>query len=173
VVLGIEVDIPFFSSADDCILPIQHGSIIYTKTKPFHDYPMPGTKPADFACPRGYAPENLERLQRLFLYKSSDWAYEEEVRVIKHKTNLSRNIVSSLNGSDKKRDKSGYMEIAVRVPGLSISEIYFGCRISPDHVTEIQKLAPEVPLKRCRASWRKWSLESDMPLESVIGMEIR
>lgn len=166
VVLGMEVNIPFFSSADECVLPVQQGSIIYTKTKPFHDYPMPGTEPEDFACPQRYEPENLERLQRLFLYKSSDWAYEEEVRVIKDIKRLSPNVLSSSYGPDKERDVHGPLKVGVRVPGLSICEIYLGCRTEDQDAGELQKLAPTVPLKRCRTSSRDWSLDPDMPMGS-------
>ncbi len=155
VVLGIDVDIPFFSSPEECVLPVQQGSIIYTKTKPFHAYPMPGTELADFACPLRYAPENLECLQRLFLYKSSDWAYEEEVRVIKHKTLLAPYASTNPHGPEKK---------PVRVPDLSVREIYLGCRTDDKIGADIQQLAPNVPLKRCRASSRDWSLNPDLPM---------
>jgi Protein of unknown function (DUF2971) len=177
VVLGIDVDIPFFSSPEECVLPVQQGSIIYTKTKPFHDYPMPGTELADFACPLRYAPENLERLQRLFLYKSSDWAYEEEVRVIKHKKLLAPYASTNPHGQEaclvfrflrrpqeKKRDANGPMEVVVRVPDLSVREIYLGCRADDKIGADIQQLAPNVPLKRCRVSSWDWSLNPDMPM---------
>lgn len=164
VVMGIEVNIPFFTSADECVLPVQHGSIIYTKTKPFHDYPMPGTEVADFACPQRYEPENLERLQRLFLYKSSDWAYEEEVRVIKHIKRLLPKVLSSSYGPDAETDAHGPLKVVVRVSDLSIREIYLGCRTEPAVAGELEKLAPTVPLKSCRTSARDWSLDPDVSM---------
>lgn len=164
VVMGIEVNIPFFTSADECVLPVQHGSIIYTKTKPFHDYPMPGTEVADLACPQRYEPENLERLQRLFLYKSSDWAYEEEVRVIKHKKRLLLNVLPHSSGPDTETDAYDPLKVVVRIPDLSICEIYLGCRTEDSVAGELEELAPAVPLKRCRISSRDWSLDPDMPM---------
>ena len=126
---------------------------------------MPGTELADFACPQHYVPEHLERLQRLFLYKSSDWAYEEEVRVIKHKKRLSPNVLTSSYGQEKKRDVHGRpVELIVQVPDLSVREIYLGCRTAKPIATEIQQLAPGIPLKRCRTSARDWSLDPDMPM---------
>jgi hypothetical protein len=160
VVLGIDVSIPFFSNAEECVLPVQHGSIIYTKTKPFNDYPMPGTELKDFACPQRYDAKNLERLQRLFLYKSIDWAYEEEVRVIKHKKQLLRHTTTSVI----ERDTHGPFALVVAVSNLSIREIYLGCRTEDKFDEELQELAPEVPLKRCRTSKRDWALDPDMPM---------
>lgn len=164
VVMGIEVNIPFFTSADECVLPVQHGSIIYTKTKPFHDYPMPGTEVVDFACPQRYEPENLERLQRLFLYKSNDWAYEEEVRVIKHIKRLLPKVLSSSYGPDVETDANGPLKVVVRVSDLSIREIYLGCRTEPAVAGELEKLAPTVTLKSCRSSARDWSLDPDVSM---------
>ncbi|MBT0570014.1 DUF2971 domain-containing protein [Curvibacter sp. CHRR-16] len=154
VVLGLKVNTPFFSSSEECVLPIQHGSIVYTKTKPFYAYEMPGTELEDFQCPEFFAYEEQERLQRLFLYKSSDWSYEEEVRVIKHRKRLT-NYCPQYRNDD---------ECIVRVPDLSVPEIYLGCRTCPEIEKELIKLAPDARLKRCRVSSRSWSLDPDMPM---------
>lgn len=154
IVLGIKVDTQFFSNVDKCILPIQEGGVIYAEIKPFHDYPMPGKMPANFICPKCYEPQNLERLQRVFLYKSRDWEYEDEVRVVKHKSQLP--LARKQKPSDPWR--------MVHVPDLSICEIYLGCRTEARDMDEIRQLAPHISLKRCRTSTRTWSLAPDLQM---------
>ncbi|EKM21277.1 hypothetical protein VCHENC01_4129 [Vibrio harveyi] len=61
-------------NSDEFVIPASKGDMIYTRTKPTMN---------DFGSYYGEFLNNTEEiLKRTFLFKSQDWSYEEEVRVV-------------------------------------------------------------------------------------------
>lgn len=124
-VIGFEVNKTIFSSEELNIIPVQYGNVIYTTTKPIHEFISKSERIIEVGTEVAFIPERFENLQRIFLYKPMYWAYEEEVRVVK---NIFRE-----NPEDK--FKSGEFEIIEvnghdlyiqSLPKNTIQEIYFG-----------------------------------------------
>lgn len=83
LVFGIDCNDAGLNDEMTCVLPAKHGNIIYTKSKPT-DYYNASESAHIFAGQLSRFDENfIEALSRIFLYKSSEWHYEEEVRVVK------------------------------------------------------------------------------------------
>lgn len=155
IVLGFDVDDDFFSGGDDCIIPVQYGNIIYTKTKPSHDYPIPSDENDGWIF-KNFKPENLECLQRIFLYKSADWAYEEEVRLIKGRASLK---TFCDNYGDDRDSKGRFMSAVVHIPRLQVKEVYLGSRLQPEYEEAILASADrDTSCYRCCISSRSWDL---------------
>lgn len=122
VVLGIDCKIAGFLDKEKCVLPAQYGSVIYTRTKPNFEYERSSDK-ANFQNSKiEYDSNFLDVLQRNFLYKSSEWYYEEEVRVVKS--------VKSFPGMEI-NDENGALpnsRILLALPKNAIVDIYLGQR---------------------------------------------
>jgi hypothetical protein len=156
VVLGLEVDSSFFTDASSCVVPIQYGNVIYTKTKPAHLYKYPDL---EFGSPifTKFSSDFLECLQRIYLYKSVDWAYEEEVRLVKPKSEIVKYDPQwILNGNGQIQPQCAI----IRIPDLKIKEIYLGSRINPEIAKEVHVVADQdVKIYNCSVSSRYWGLD--------------
>lgn len=125
MVLGVDSEMAGLEDEENCILPAQYGGIIYTRTKPIFGY---GKKAITFdhtASENGFNSELLQFLQRNFLYKSSEWHYEEEVRVIKSMRSLLGILPYEIDDAYWPKSSNG---AAFKIPTKSIREIYLGYR---------------------------------------------
>ncbi|WP_241606616.1 DUF2971 domain-containing protein [Rosenbergiella epipactidis] len=152
MVIGIDVEKAGLNSLSYNILPAKCGSVIYTKTKP----QQPFENSNDFSLLQGFhsdfKPDQIEALQRLFLYKSLEWSYEEEVRVIK---NINR----------PPRDPAQKKELLYLDPD-SVVEFYIGAShgYNPHAVEFFNKKIKEkftnCKVYRCELVPKSWSLRS-------------
>ena len=89
-VIGIDIEAAGFMSQSEFIIPAQLGEITYvaTKNKDLNSVPsieqLNEIKKEDLK----FSPEIKNYLKQAFLYKSLEWGYEEEVRIIKSLTNF-------------------------------------------------------------------------------------
>lgn len=160
IVIGIDSAAAGLEDEATCILPAQYGSMIYTRTKPNFAYGEKADLPPGFAPADNYDHRSLQFLQRNFLYKSSEWHYEEEVRVLKTTHSLTNNILLPMH-------EDGYPPVtgaAFNIPNEAIREIYLGPRFyldDCDKMADIFKFiisaAPHAVIfdaYRDRQSWR-------------------
>lgn len=115
VVVGFDVVSMGLGDKDRCVLPYQFGNVIYTSTKPQGFYADSFNEEIYSFC--NYDPLFLEALQRNYLYKSYEWAYEEEVRIVRHR----RSFLSEVSSSEVHCVDMSFNLGSVR-------EIYFGWR---------------------------------------------
>lgn len=156
IVFGIDADLAEFNDPMFNVIPAKYGSIIYTSTQPKHPFEHSESLPIYEGMLVNFKPEILEALQRIFLYKSFHWSYEEEVRVI-------RNIRRSLTCSE-------YYPIK----RTSIKEAYIGIRNSNNkrHLIalkeKIQAAFPECEIFVCKCSESDWQFER-LPIGDVLS----
>lgn len=157
LVFGIDVNEAQLNCNLNNFLPAKYGSVIYTATKPsdpFKDSENWDFLQTDFSFNSRY----LEALQRIFLYKSSHWAYEEEVRIVKHIAVLDNEIfkidarscfkevyIGIRNSRDYKYLISTKRKINKHLPACSI----FVCDYDQSE-WNFRKLTIEQALNRCR-----------------------
>ncbi|UTW04141.1 DUF2971 domain-containing protein [Amphritea atlantica] len=85
VVLGFDCDLAGFSDPQSNVIPSQYGEMIYSATKPHNDLPMIGEHELlNIGGSLRFDSSAFNLMKRAFLYKSLEWAYEEEVRVVKN-----------------------------------------------------------------------------------------
>lgn len=145
-------------SLDKNVIPVQFGSVIYSRTKP-----IKSIEKVDLGY--SFSPEKLEVLQNTFLMKADSWAYEEEVRIVRSLCNSNALIgEQDLFDSPKMVEVSGANLFLVQLPRGSITEIILGCRVdeTSDDCMEIynniSKYKHPVKVSKCYVSATTWDL---------------
>jgi Protein of unknown function (DUF2971) len=159
VVIGIDISKTDMTIFENNILPIQLGSVIYTKTYPSSKVVSTNNIANLHTQSIGFNLENIEILQRIYLYKSIYWSYEEEVRVVKHR-----------NYSKFKRqdfyDNHKFMEL----PLSSVVEVYFGASLIDKVNVKTYELLKEkykdIVFMQCFQHFNEWSLYSKVLSEN-------
>ncbi len=84
MVIGIDTDKAGLNNEGVNLIPAKFGSVIYTTSKPTGVFEGSENQWIFEGMQHSFNSNMLESLQRLFLYKSSHWSYEEEVRVVRN-----------------------------------------------------------------------------------------
>lgn len=175
MVIGIDSSIDEFTCEKKNTIPVQYGNVIYTNKKPEHGFISSPTDRLNIGDTTHFSKEHLEQLQRLFLYKSMCWSYEEEVRVAKclngvddyadlasgSSVELKSGSFTMLKTDDKKKT---YL---LALPKGAIKEVYFGCWSGfledeekfDDIRRAVKSSQPHIKIYSCRASNESWELK--------------
>jgi hypothetical protein len=178
MVIGFDVEAAGFSDLQTNLIPASYGEIIYTKTKPRNVFAMPSDSDLkgigeDVAK---FDDKYYEFYKSAFLYKSVEWAYEEEVRIVKNiKYPMTPNgfrEATYANAAGTWRDiKIGDRKLyCLSVNESAIKEIYLGKNFAKnadgkettrDKIREIVSdlKARGVSLYGCELSAATWELE--------------
>ncbi|MDC7704357.1 DUF2971 domain-containing protein [Vogesella indigofera] len=116
VVVGFDVNVLGLNDFERCVLPCDYGSVIYAKTKPRYNFEHSLNDDVIYCRVKKFNIAYMSALQRMYLYKSQEWFYEEEVRVVRHRLSFDENFVVGSDGNS----------VVERFPPRAISEIYFG-----------------------------------------------
>ncbi|MGH1463319.1 MAG: DUF2971 domain-containing protein [Neptuniibacter sp.] len=164
IVIGIDSSIEQFTCEESNLVPIQYGSVIYTDLKPNYPFLSQPKEPMEVGGTFDFSKGQLERLQRMFLYKPGCWSYEEEVRVVKclKGVELGKPIKSGSFNILEVNDRPLYL---LDLPENAIREVYFGVRseaMLPQNALElvekIHSTRPEVTVYGCGIGNESWSL---------------
>ncbi|HIF9357358.1 DUF2971 domain-containing protein [Photobacterium damselae subsp. damselae] len=132
VVIGIDVELAGLANVEECLIPHQYGEIIYSTIKPNEKMPTPTTKEL-MSIGNGikFNSDAFNLVKRAFLYKSIEWEYEEEVRVVKDITKLPFGYYTEEGVSDSwtKISVSGRPLYCFSIPIIAIKEVYLGRHI--------------------------------------------
>ena len=170
-VIGIDVTCKLLSGEQENYIPVQYGNVIYTESKPVHDFVSKFKEPLLVGSTYEFNPQHYEKTQRLFLHKPMYWSYEEEVRVVKciHGYDM-REIPSGT--FDKIETKSGPLYLT-SLPKSTIKEVYVGARsplapFGPDFgdinefVSSVSDKFSGILVHACYAGDNNWGLESKL-----------
>nr|WP_199065074.1 DUF2971 domain-containing protein [Chromobacterium sp. ASV5] len=147
IVFGIDSVEAGFEEEGSNLVPAKYGSIIYTATLPKDTYQLSDYEGFLHGIKSDFSPDILEAVQRIFLYKSQQWAYEEEVRVVR---NLNQNIGSEIYNLNPN----------------SVKELYIGHRHCTDNSIKIlgkffQRHFPKAEIKRTKMQHLDWGLSTE------------
>lgn len=178
VVIGFDVDLAGLSDAGSCTIPSQYGEVVYTSTKPHRDLPLLSTEELmGIGKDVKFDPNTYNLVKRAFLYKSLEWGYEEEVRVVKNIASLPFNYHFSegRHAEWRKIKISGRPLYLLDIPEESIKEIYLGRHVYKNVSKKNILTADE--LKELVSSWRKkdrllMRCEPDISSWSLIPQEM-
>lgn len=132
VVIGIDVNKANFNSTSENFIPYQRGEVIYTWTKPNNDLNIINEEELlSIGKHISFQSDFFNLAKRAFLYKSSEWAYEEEVRVVKKISNLGLTYHSSKGrfGNFNIVRIEGRPLYCFSLPKGAITEVYLGKNI--------------------------------------------
>lgn len=152
VVIGLHVDADAFTGTEENLIPVQYGSVIYTTKKPTEEFLRIPEEPFNISEQRRFIPEHLEKLQRAFLYKSSHWSYEEEVRIVRHKSTLPETI--SVGGEPL------YL---APMPSGTLREVHFGIRRKAEEDEPFLTMCRNrnLELYTCRIDDNSWQIRGE------------
>ncbi|MCE4937487.1 DUF2971 domain-containing protein [Aliivibrio fischeri] len=134
VVIGIDIELAGLTSEDEFIIPANMGEMTYVATKNSNLNGVPSSQHLDEIKSNElkFCNEIKNYLKQAFLYKSLEWAYEEEVRIIKSLSNFnflyhgdySENLDDSW--SKLRLNAFGQPLFCYSIPKNAIKEIYLG-----------------------------------------------
>lgn len=159
VVIGFDVEKAGLSNVETSVIPSQYGEVVYSATKPHKDL---GAISTDELLSIGrnikFDPSTFNLVKRAFLYKSAEWSYEEEVRVVKNISSLpfSYHFGKGKSNEWNKIPVSGRPLYCLDLPKDSIREIYLGRHIYKN-VTK-KNLFSDEELMAIIKSWGKKDL---------------
>lgn len=166
MVVGIDCSIDDFTNEYTNLIPVQYGNVIYTNVKPNSAFLTKPTEKIEVGGTFHFPKGQIERLQRMFLYKPSCWSYEEEVRIAKCIKNIESNSTLK-SGNFCTIDISGRPLHLCELPKEAIKEVYLGARaydLKPidvlNLVNNIHSHQPHVKIYGCKVSRSSWSLEA-------------
>lgn len=147
-VIGINIDDAGLNSESDNVIPAKYGSVIYTKTKPMSLFDNSDDSLLYDGLLCYFSSEHLEALQRTFLYKSSCWSYEEEVRIVR---NLHRTGSSEIQSIDKGSIRQIY-----------IGSGHYGNRSFVERIkNKILRKLPDCDIYLCRLDDESWDIKAE------------
>jgi hypothetical protein len=180
VAIGINVEKAGLTCTKSSIIPVQYGEVIYTASKPKsinfeHSVGELMNIGKDAA---GFNANFYNITKRAFLYKSSEWSYEEEVRVVKRLVDSPYGYhsnggeFSNISGNwiQKNPPSLGRPIYCLKLPKYSIVNLYFGRHvyknISRSKVTTENEFANfkalcdarNIEIKRCEVDVHSWKL---------------
>lgn len=180
VAIGIDVERAGLTCTKSSLIPAQYGEVIYTASKPKSEHFEPSTEELmDIGKDgTGFNSDFYNISKRAFLYKSSEWSYEEEVRVVKRLVDSPYGYhsdggeFSNISGDwIQKNPKSlGRPIYCLKIPKHSIVNVYLGKHIyknisrtkttTESEFGNFKALCHErgIELKRCEADVHSWKL---------------
>jgi len=143
VVLGIDMERAGFLDDKTNMVPAHLGSVIYSRHRNMDHYRSHFGEPVVVGATHHFVLSHYEKWQRLFLTKPLEWAYEEEVRVVKCIRGVSANAGSNSSGCFSIVNLRGRPIHCFHIPDDAITDIYIGLRADPAAVGELIALAPK------------------------------
>lgn len=138
VVIGIDAEKCGLTSNEEFVIPAQFGELIYISTKNKNLNGVPSQKHLDELRESiAFTPEVKNYLKQAFLYKSLEWGYEEEVRVIKSLKDFKFGYHSTeeqllTNDGRWNKVRNSYLGqplYCYKIPESGIKEIYLGANV--------------------------------------------
>ncbi len=153
IAFGIDIDEAGLNTPGSNVIPAKYGSIIYTATKPSHPFEQSENMAVYEGLLYNFQPNLLEALQRTFLYKSSHWSYEEEVRVI-------RNVLKQ-NNEIQPMEKSCFKEAVIGYRNSFNKDYLISLK------EKIEKSFPCCKIFTCGINESEWTFKK-IPIDDAI-----
>lgn len=134
VVIGIDTVKARLESHETCLIPAQHGDLIYTSTIPRNEQSSSTDELFAIGQQHHYAEPACSLHKNAFLYKDRSWGYEEEVRVVKNVSGakksrfLDTERFSNPSGEWTKIIIEGRPLYCLAIPAEAIVSAYLGCQ---------------------------------------------
>lgn len=158
VAIGIDTSVAGLCEVTSNMIPAHYGSVIYTRRRPGGPFQSAFREPVIVGEMFHFVESHYEKWQRLFLVKPIDWAYEEEVRVVKCIRGVSGNECQSKSGTFSVIKTSGRELHAFHLPQDAIVEMYVGIRSDESKVSQLRQFCPGMEVYRGRADSERYGL---------------
>jgi hypothetical protein len=140
------------------LIPAHLGSVIYVREPDLDQYVTKPQRPVTVGRETEFRLDRYEQLQRTFLTKPLDWAYEEEVRVVKGIHDLKDG--ASASGRFSVIPVNGRELHALHIPAEAITKVYLGVRVEATQAAEIVRFVPGDRLHMCGRSRSSYEIST-------------
>jgi len=169
VVLGFDVNEAGFCTENTNVIPANFGDIIYTKTFPTHVKNKSNSQRFnELRSTASYSQHSFDFFKYAYLFKGIDWAYEEEVRVLKYigfhiydDNEDNNNYYTNSNGKWQHLKISEHKDLNLfSFPLSAIKEIYLGSRGTKiKEITLLLEMLPkDIKVKQCIKSSKSYDI---------------
>lgn len=159
-VLGFDMEDSGFLETQSNMIPAHFGSVIYSRRRLLDDYSTKETNPLIVGETFRFDVSNYEKLQRLFLTKPLDWAYEEEVRVFKCLSGIKEGHSETKSGIfDAIGTKDG-VRYFYNLPIKAFREFHYGVRCDPTPFRDIDFKGMSLSFNKCELNHDTYELSS-------------
>lgn len=160
VVLALDTERAGLTDAAANMVPAHLGSVVYVRNFNMGPYysDFRGV-PVNVGATHHFVIEHYEKWQRLFLTKPLDWAYEEEVRVVKCVRGVQGANQETPSGTFSVLSRDGRDLHAFHVPRAAIVAVTIGMRAGPADLAELQTLHPNAAFNRARMDPAGFAIE--------------
>lgn len=151
-VIEIDAAAAGMTDANTNMIPAHFGSVVYVSrfnAAPYQSK-LTGVSVAVGAT-HNFVLDHYEKWQRLFLTKPLDWAYEEEVRVVKCVKGVKGQAVETESGVFSVFPGNDGTEVhAFHIPPEAITGVTVGLRASAKDLAELKALHPGIAFTKAR-----------------------
>jgi len=151
VVLAIDTEAAGLLDPQCNLVPAHFGNVIYARHRPRGPYHSNFGVSIKVGETHHFVIEHYEKWQRLFLTKPIEWAYEEEVRVVKTIDGLKAGEGSNPSGKFTVIIHQDRPLHCYHLPPGSITSIYAGARMEKPALALLTTAAGPVPVRRALA----------------------
>lgn len=161
-VLEIDTTVAGLDDTNQCLIPAHLGSVVYTRSRPSGPYGSAFGKPFSLGNTHHFEMSHYEKFQRLFLTKPIDWAYEEEVRVVKCINEVTDKMgsVSTKSGIFNVIEHHSRPLYCFQMKDEAIKAIYLGVRTSEADEQAIKDVAGSFPVVRTHLDQKTYSISA-------------
>lgn len=158
VVLGLDMEDAGLLDPSSNMIPAHLGSVVYSRHRNINNYSTASANSFSIGGSHHFDISNYEKLQRLFLHKPIDWAYEEEVRVVKCLSGLVGETSESKSGTFDVVETLAGPRYLYHLPPGSIRDIYAGARCDIEDVRELRREGTNINLSLCTPDQKSYRI---------------
>lgn len=173
VVLEIDAEKAGLCNTDTCLIPAQYGDVIYTSNKPIEEISLSYSNDLrNYLTAIKFSHDCYEFYKLAFLHKSLDWAYEEEVRVVKSiggypdgeqvfgEYNVGSDVFNRTNIGSKDQERP---LDCLSIRPESIVSAYLGLRVNQENKMKAVQWATDLKIKlyKCGLDSKSWNLKAE------------
>jgi len=160
VVLGLDMEDARFLETESNMIPAHFGSVVYSRRRVLDDYSSKEANPLIVGGTFAFDVSNYEKFQRLFLTKPLDWAYEEEVRVVKCVSGIKEGHSETKSGVFDTINTAEGLRYLYNLPMKALREIHYGVRCDPAPFRDIDFKGMSVSFNKCELDHDAYGLSS-------------
>lgn len=147
MVIGINVQEAGLTHEASNFIPAQFGDIKYVSVRPNGQILTQAKEGMIVGATHHFMPDHYEKTSKVFLHKSIEWSYEEEVRIVKCLKGIESGPVETQSGSFELMQVNGRPLYLYDMGHGAIAEIYLGGRCPEENQTELLDLIKTSSLK--------------------------
>jgi len=149
-VLAIDTEVAGLTDPSSNMVPAHFGSVVYVRNLNMGPYYSDFKVGVTVGETHHFVIEHYEKWQRLFLTKSLDWAYEEEVRVVKCIRGVHGADCETQSGRFNVVARDGHELHAFHIPPAAIVGVTLGMRTSGGDLAALRTSRPDITFNEAR-----------------------